>query len=62
MAFDWKAWAVVGVAGIVLIGVRLFGRRPVFKIPSDVFELLGERRLETGKQFGLFDLAKNTFG
>ena len=49
MAFDWKAWAVVGVAGIVLIGVRLFGRRPVFKIPSDVFELLGEATLGNGQ-------------
>lgn len=49
MAFDWKAWAVVGVAGIVLVGVRLFGRRPVFKIPSDVFELLGEATLGNGQ-------------
>ena len=49
LAFDWKAWAVVGVAGLVLIGVRLFGRRPAFKIPSDVFELLGEATLGNGQ-------------
>ncbi len=49
LAFDWKAWAVVGVAGLVLIGVRLFGRRPALKIPSDVFELLGEATLGNGQ-------------
>ncbi|MBT6054424.1 MAG: flagellar biosynthetic protein FliO [Planctomycetaceae bacterium] len=49
VAFDWKAWAVVGVAGAVLVGVRLFSRRAVFKIPSDVFELLGESTLGGGQ-------------
>ena len=49
MAFDWKVWAIVGVAGVVLVAVRLFGRRPVFKIPSDVFELLGEATLGNGQ-------------
>ena len=49
MAFDWKAWAVVGVAGIVLVSIRLFGRRTVLKMPSDVFELLGEATLGGGQ-------------
>ena len=49
MAFDWKAWAVVGVAGIVLVSIRLFGRRTVVKMPSDVFELLGEATLGGGQ-------------
>ena len=49
MAFDWKAWAVVGSAGIVLVCVRLFSRRAVFKIPNDVFELLGEATLGGGQ-------------
>jgi hypothetical protein len=49
MAFDWKAWAVVGVAGAVLVGIRLFSRQAVFKIPSDVFELLGESTLGGGQ-------------
>ena len=49
VAFDWMAWAVVGVAGAVLVGVRLFSRRAVFKIPSDVFELLGESTLGGGQ-------------
>ena len=49
MAFDWKAWAVVGVAGIVLVSIRLFGRRIVVKMPSDVFELLGEATLGGGQ-------------
>lgn len=49
MAFDWKAWAVVGSAGIVLVCIRLFSRRAVFKIPNDVFELLGEATLGGGQ-------------
>lgn len=49
MAFDWKAWAIVGVAGAVLLSIRLFSRRTVFKIPSDVFELLGESTLGSGQ-------------
>lgn len=49
VAFDWKAWAVVGVAGAVLVSFRLFSRRAVFKIPSDVFELLGESTLGGGQ-------------
>ena len=49
MAFDWKAWAVVGGAGIVLVCIRLFSRRTVFKIPNDVFELLGEATLGGGQ-------------
>ena len=44
-AFDWKAWAVVAGAGIVLVCIRLFSRRTVYKIPNDVFELLGEATL-----------------
>ena len=48
-AFDWKAWAVVGGAGIVLVCIRLFSRRTVFKIPNDVFELLGEATLGGGQ-------------
>ena len=49
MAFDWKAWAVVGIAGMVLVGIRFFSHRTVFKIPSDVFELLGEATLGGGQ-------------
>jgi flagellar biogenesis protein FliO len=49
IAFDWKAWAIVGIAGAVLVGVRLFNRRTEFKIPSDVFELLGESTLGNGQ-------------
>jgi hypothetical protein len=49
VAFDWKAWAVVGFAGIVLVGIRLISRRAVFKMPSDVFELLGEATLGGGQ-------------
>ena len=49
MAFDWKAWAIVGIAGVILVGVRLFNRRTEFKIPSDVFELLGESTLGNGQ-------------
>ena len=49
VAFDWKAWAVVGFAGIVLVGIRLISRRTVFKMPSDVFELLGEATLGGGQ-------------
>lgn len=49
MAFDWKAWAVVGAAGMVLVCIRLFSRRTVFKMPSDVFELLGEATLGGGQ-------------
>ena len=49
IAFDWKAWAVVGIAGAVLVGVRLFNRRTEFKIPSDVFELLGGSTLGNGQ-------------
>ena len=49
MAFDWKAWAVVGSAGIVLVCIRLFSRRAVFQIPNDVFELLGEATLGGGQ-------------
>ncbi len=49
VAFDWKAWAVVGAAGAVLVGIRLFSRRAVFKIPGDVFELLGESTLGGGQ-------------
>ncbi len=48
-AFDWKAWAVVAGAGIVLVCIRLFSRRTVFKIPNDVFELLGEATLGGGQ-------------
>ena len=48
MAFDWKAWAVVGVAGIVLIGVRLLVAGQC-SVPSDVFELLGEATLGNGQ-------------
>jgi hypothetical protein len=32
-----------------LVGVRLFNRRTEFKIPSDVFELLGESTLGNGQ-------------
>jgi hypothetical protein len=49
IAFDWKAWAIVGIAGVILVGVRLFNRRTEFKIPSDVFELLGESTLGNGQ-------------
>ncbi len=49
MAFDWKAWAVVGFAGIVLVSIRLISRRTAFKMPSDVFELLGEATLGGGQ-------------
>ena len=48
-AFDWKAWAVVAGAGIVLVCIRLFSQRTVFKIPNDVFELLGEATLGGGQ-------------
>ena len=49
MAFDWKAWAVVGFAGIVLVSIRLISRRTAFKMPRDVFELLGEATLGGGQ-------------
>lgn len=48
-AFDWQAWAVVGVAVVALLGLRLFSRRAVTVVPADVFELLGETTLGNGQ-------------
>lgn len=49
VAFDWQAWAVVGVAVVALLGLRFFSRRTVAVVPADVFELLGETTLGNGQ-------------